>query len=73
MAQWASRGRLHEGDVFIHESYIGSVFEGRLAGQTHVGSFEAIIPEIKGSAWVHGYNTIIIDDDHPFPQGFEVI
>jgi 4-hydroxyproline epimerase len=73
MAQWASRGRLHEGEVFIHESYIGSVFEGRLAGQTHVGSFEAIIPEIKGSAWVHGYNTIIIDDDHPFPQGFEVI
>jgi len=73
MAQWASRGRLHEGEVFMHESYIGSVFEGRLAGQTRVGSFEAIIPEIKGSAWVHGYNTLVIDDSHPFPEGFQVL
>jgi 4-hydroxyproline epimerase len=73
MAQWASRGRLTADEVFVHESFIGSVFEGRLEGQTRVGSFEAIIPEIKGSAWIHGYNTIIIDDDHPFREGFQVI
>ena len=73
MAQWAHQGRLGTGDIFIHESYIGSRFEGRILSNTKVGSIPAIIPEIKGSAWVHGYNTLILDDDHPFPEGFQVI
>jgi 4-hydroxyproline epimerase len=73
MAQWVGQGRLKPGDIFIHESYIGSVFEGRVLGDTQVGQYRAIIPEIKGSAWVHGYNTLIIDDGHPFPEGFQVI
>ena len=73
MAQWAKQGRLKTGEVFTHESYIGSKFEGRVLGETRVGDYKAIIPEIKGSAWVHGYNTLIIDDTHPFPEGFQVI
>ncbi|WP_088342026.1 4-hydroxyproline epimerase [Robiginitalea sediminis] len=73
MAQWAHQGKLKEGDLFVHESYIGSVFEGRIAGTTSLGVVPAIIPEIRGSAWVHGYNTLIIDSDHPFPEGFQVI
>ena len=73
MAQWAARGQLQPGEVFVHESYIGSVFEGRIAGKARVGEYPAILPEIKGSAWVHGYNTLIIDDAHPFPEGFQVI
>src|SRR3569833_2110182 len=30
MAQWAARGRLKVGDAFIHESIIGSIFNGRV-------------------------------------------
>jgi 4-hydroxyproline epimerase len=73
MAQWAKQGRLKAGDVFVHESYIGSLFEGRILGETNVGVYPAILPEIKGSAWVYGYNTLVIDDEHPFPQGFQVL
>ncbi len=73
MAQWAAKDKLSEGDVFLHESYIGSQFEGRIKGRVEVGPFPAIIPEIKGSAWIHGYNTLIIDDSHPFPEGFQVL
>lgn len=73
MAQWAARGKLSKGEVFVHDSYIGSRFEGRITGAAQVGSYPAIIPEIKGAAWVHGYNTLIIDDAHPFPEGFQVL
>jgi 4-hydroxyproline epimerase len=73
MAQWVARGRLSAGDTFIHESYIGSEFEGRVLKKTSVGDLEGIIPQIKGSAWVHGYNTLIIDRDHPYPEGFQVV
>lgn len=73
MAQWHHKGKLKPGEAFIHESYIGSRFEGRIVGETRVGGRPAIIPEIKGSAWVHGYNNLIIDETHPFPQGFQVL
>lgn len=73
MAQWYHKGKLKPGDVFVHESYIGSVFEGRIAHETKVGGLHAIYPEIKGSAWVYGYNTIFIEDTHPFPEGFQVL
>jgi len=73
MAQWVKQGRLKAGEVFVHESYIGSRFEGRVLGEGKVGEYAAILPEIKGSAWVYGHNTIVIDEDHPFPQGFQVL
>lgn len=73
MAQWVHQGRLRPGEVFVHESYIGSLFEGRVLGETRVGGYPAIIPEIRGSAWVYGYNTLLIDDTHPFPEGFQVL
>ena len=73
MAQWYHRGTLKPGDAFVHESYIGSRFTGRIVAETRVGGQPAIVPEIRGSAWVHGYNTIIIDESHPFPEGFQVL
>lgn len=73
MAQWVARGRLSVGDTFVHESCIGSKFEGRVLHSTRVGQFKAIIPEIRGSAWVYGYNTLIIDRDHPYAEGFQVV
>jgi len=73
LAQWYSKGKLKPGEVFIHESYIGSVFEGRIVEETTLGEIPAIIPEIKGSAWIYGQNTLFIDDADPFPEGFQVI
>lgn len=72
MAQWAAQGKLKEGDDFIHESIIGSLFKGRIVGTTIVGDFPAIIPQIEGWAQVTGLNTIFIDDQDPFAKGFQV-
>ncbi len=72
MAQWAARGQLKEGDLFVHESIIGSQFVGRIEGRTKVGAFDAIIPSIEGWARVTGENTIFLDDDDPFRDGFIV-
>ncbi|MBK8920142.1 MAG: 4-hydroxyproline epimerase [Saprospirales bacterium] len=73
MAQWAAKGRLKTGDVFIHESIIGSQFTGRVEAETTCGPFRAIIPSIEGWARITGYNTIFIDDeDDPYAHGFQV-
>jgi len=73
MAQWAAKGKLREGDIFVHESIIGSLFNGRIEGRTKVGNRDAIIPSIEGWAKVTGFNTIIIDDNDPYAHGFQVV
>ncbi len=73
MAQWAAQGKLRQGDAFVHESIIGSLFTGRVEATTRVGSYDAIVPSITGWARVTGYNTILIDEDDPYAYGFQVI
>lgn len=73
MAQLHATGRLKEGEVFVHESIIGSTFNGRVAGTTTVGGKPAIIPSIEGWARVTGLNTIFVDERDPFWAGFQVV
>ncbi len=73
MAQLAARGDLAVGDTFIHESYIGSLFTGRVEAAARVGEFDAIVPSIEGWARVYGRNRITVDpQDDPYWQGFLV-
>jgi 4-hydroxyproline epimerase len=72
MAQLVARGRLAPGDRFVHESYIGSRFIGRVEETTQLGDHAAIVPSIEGSAIHTGFNIISIDDADPFWRGFQV-
>lgn len=73
MAQWVQRGRLGIGQDFVHESIIGSRFTGRAESAAQVGPYPGIVPSIEGWARVTGINTIFIDEDCPFREGFQVI
>jgi 4-hydroxyproline epimerase len=73
MAQWYSQGKLKVGDTFLHESYIGSQFKGRIESITEVDGRPAIIPSVEGWAIITGYNHLIIDDADPYWSGFQVI
>jgi 4-hydroxyproline epimerase len=72
MAQLHAKGRLKEGQSFVHESIIGSLFKGRVEKETSVKNKPAIIPSIGGWARQTGLNTIFIDDRDPFAHGFIV-
>jgi 4-hydroxyproline epimerase len=74
MAQWYAKGKLKKGDVFVHESIIGSTFTGTIEEETTVAGKPAIRPGIEGWARIFGYNTISIDkEDDPFAFGFQVL
>ncbi|MBD1431243.1 4-hydroxyproline epimerase [Sphingobacterium sp. DN00404] len=73
MAQWYAKGKLHRGEEFVHESYIGSQFIGKIEEETSVASRPAIVPSVEGWARITGYNTIFIDDQDPYKEGFQVI
>lgn len=73
MAQWHAKGWLKPGQDFIHESFIGSKFTGRIEEETEIAGKPAMIPSIEGWAMVTGYNTIFLDDEDPYVHGFQVI
>lgn len=73
MAQWHAKGWLKPSQDFIHESFIGSKFTGRIEAETEIAGKPAMIPSIEGWAMVTGYNTIFLDDEDPYVHGFQVI
>jgi len=73
MAQLFSQNKLKVGEVFIHESYIGSKFICRIEKSSKIQKIDGISPVIKGWAKIIGYNKIIVDSSDPFYNGFQVI
>lgn len=57
---------------FVHESLIGTCFQGRVLSRTRVGDHAAIVPEIGGSAWITGEHTFLVDADDPLKAGFRL-
>lgn len=70
MAQLHARGLLPLDQEYVHESIIGSLFYGKLVGETRVGDYPAVIPTIRGRAFITGFNTLVLDPEDPFPSGF---
>ncbi|MGZ4482307.1 MAG: proline racemase family protein, partial [Gaiellales bacterium] len=51
-------------------SVIGSTFDGRIVAVTDVGGRAAIVPAIRGSAWITGIWQVFVDPADPFPEGY---
>jgi proline racemase len=65
-----SRGDLKINQPMIFESIIGTTFTGRVVELLEYGSYNAIIPEVEGTAHITGHNEFIIDPDDPLKDGF---
>jgi 4-hydroxyproline epimerase len=62
------------GEDFVHESFIGSTFTGRIESVHSETWGNTIIPSIEGWAKIYGDNRITIDRaDDPYALGFQVI
>ncbi len=72
MAQLAARGELSVGDHFVHESLIGTLFDGRVEESLMVGPFPAIRPSISGWARMTGTSRITVDERDPLWRGFQL-
>ena len=70
MAVLDAMGLLAADRPFINESLVGTAFRGRVIGRAQVGEYQAVIPEIEGSAWITGEHTFLIDDADPLSGGF---
>jgi proline racemase len=65
-----ARGLMRVGDTMTHASAIGSTFDGRIVAEKTVGGRPAIVPAIRGSAWITGTAELYVDPGDPFPEGY---
>jgi proline racemase len=72
MAVLHARGQLAIGQDFVHEGILGTTWTGRLLGETQIGPYPAVVPQLTGSAWITGRAEYVVDPDDPFPAGFTV-
>lgn len=70
MAALHARGQMRAGDCMTHASVLGTTFEGRIVEEATVGSRPAIVPAIRGSAWITGITQVLVDPTDPFPEGY---
>lgn len=72
MAQLHARGALKIGETLAYESIISSTFEGKLVGSQTVGEINAVIPQVKGRAFIIALRNFYLDPEDPFQEGFGV-
>src|SRR6266568_3810061 len=70
-----AKGEIADGQQIAVESILGSpsVFSGCVVERSRVGSFEAIVPEVSGTAYITGRHEFIIDPRDRLGQGFLVM
>lgn len=64
------QGVLNVGETYVNAGVLGTVYRGRIVSETTVGSQQALIPEITGSAWITGQAELWVAEDDPVSDGF---
>lgn len=72
MAVMHAKGELPLEQDFRHQGILGNVYTGRLIEEATVGRHSAVVPTITGRSWICGLNTLVLDHDDPFTEGFTI-
>jgi len=65
-----AKGERGLGEPFVVESLLGTTFTGRALKQLAFGSYEAVLPEVTGSAHLTGTGEFWLDPADPLRHGF---
>ena len=72
MANLYHKHKIGLNEEYIQEGISGDLFYGRIVDIVEIGKYTAIVPELKGSAYITGINQLIIDKGDPLKYGFSV-
>ena len=77
LTPWVALGLLlflslsyYNGESMVIESIIDTTMIGKVVKPIKFGNYDAIIPEVEGTAYITGRNELLIDPEDPLNQGF---
>lgn len=65
-------GVTNDAQPFVHESIIGTTFSARVVKRVKIGDYDAIVPELRGEAWITGEHTFVVHPGDPLGAGFKI-
>jgi proline racemase len=65
-----AKGELKQGESITIESILGTCMEVKVVETVQYGPYQAVIPEVSGSAWITGRNEFYFDPTDPLKKGF---
>jgi len=72
MAVLHAKGEMRVGERLIGRSIIDSRFDCSIVEETRIGARSAIVPSIRGRAWISGTHQLMLDPQDPWPEGYRV-
>ena len=70
MALHHKKGEVKIGQSMVIESILGTTFRGTVVQEIKFGPYNAVIPEVEGTAYITGKSEFIIDPNDPLKYGF---
>ena len=64
------KGEIKLGDEVKYESTISTVMVGKIVDERKLGKYDAIVPDVMATAYITGFNQVVIDPDDPLKDGF---
>ena len=72
LADLFSRGQLAPNEDYVLESFLGTQFTGRVLETAKVGPFDAVVPQIEGTAHITGMHQFVLDSMDTLGEGLVV-
>jgi proline racemase len=70
MAYAYVRGQLSLNQPYVNENILGLTFTGTLVEETLIDNTKALVPTVKGEAFIYGYTNYVLDAEDPFTEGY---
>lgn len=67
-----SKDEMNKEDILINSSVIDTTMEAKIIEDTKVGEYDAVITEVSGTAYISGFNQLVLDPEDPLPEGFRI-
>ncbi len=72
LALMIARGEVTPETAYRARSIVGGTFLARCEAVTEIAGRPAIVPSIRGQAWITGTHQIFLDPTDPWPRGYRV-
>ncbi len=73
LAALFAKGEIGLGELFVHESIVGSMFKAQVVESVKAGGIDAVVTKITGSAWLTGMHTFYSHEEDELNDGFLLI
>ncbi|ALX50049.1 proline racemase family protein [Lentibacillus amyloliquefaciens] len=73
LATMFMKNEIQKNEPFVYESIVGTLFKAKILETTTIRDFEAIVPEVTGSAWIMGMHRLFYNEKDPLSEGYLLI